>query len=169
MKPLNMPGSQRVPLRGFPYGEVDIWARPRSWLRFVPIFGGAYIFRHGAKISFVLTTRCKAVAGSPSPNAMHGINLRFVMGIPNIYRLDMIRIPAPKSFGEHIRYELPPLFLERTGDATLQIPGQGETWDTIYTFQVSDPTITALRWIVVLIMAIVASVLTAIITANLTN
>ena len=157
-----MPGSQKVPLRGFPYGEMDIWARPRSLLRFVPIFGGAYIFRHGAKISFVVRTQCKAVTGTLLPNAMQDVNLRFVMGNPSMFRPDLIRVPAPMSFGEQLPYELPPLFLERTGDATLQIPGQGETWDTIYTFRVTDPTMTAFPWIVAVVSAVLAAVVIAI-------
>lgn len=166
---IKMPGSQKVPVRGFPYGEVHIWARPRSVLRFVPFVGGAYIFRHGAKISFLLGTRCQQVIAAPSPDAMQDIKLRFVMGMPNIYRLDMIRIPAPTSFGEHKRYALPPLFLERTGDAMLQMPGQGDTWDTIYTFRVSDPTMTAVTWIVAMITGIAIAIITAVITAKLAH
>ena len=162
-----MPGSQKVPLRGFPFGEVDVWARPRSLLRFVPIFGGAYIFRHGARISFAVTTQCKKVADSPSPEAMYGLKLRFMVGTS--VREDIIRIPASTSFGERGRYNLPPLFLEHTGDTTLQLPGEGNTWDTIYAFQVSDPTMMAVTWIVALVAAAGAAILTAVVTANLTN
>lgn len=167
-----MPGSQTIPVRDFPYGALEMKALPKSWLRFVPLIGGARMFRHGARITFTVRTRCieAATVEEKKAEVPHAVEIHTEFEEGDIQRKDTVRLPPPGSYNERHTYELPPLFLERSGDVTIKIRHEPTaTFDTLYAFRVIDPTFTALTWGVAIVAAILSAVITAILTVQFTS
>ena len=178
-----MSGAQTVPLRGYGGGKYSlaVSAKPLTWWRFVPIVGAAWMFRLGAKVQFLVEIKCTGI--NPVEESLEReqahieaqllqqgkpvefmINLAFVLGDEGMRRPDTITFSVPLRVGDRWRRQLPPIFLERTGDAVLRVMPGGGGWDSLYSFHVSELAMVALNWIMALLAAFIGGAIGTLLT-----